>query len=119
MNIVMYGVNEANTARLAAQYGFAVCRSFEEMSSKQNLLVVDPLDEPSGQEAFYGEMERHADSVQAVIATAQSDLHWLYYAARPDMFFTVNDPADDSEEQFYELQRIVESQLGLITAHEE
>ncbi len=119
MNIVMYGINETDTARLAARYGFSICRSIEEASAPHNLIVIKPIEDPAMRETLYGEMERNADSVHSVITTTRSDLHWLYYTARPDMLFTVNIPSGDNDEQFYELQRIIESQLGLLSAHEE
>ena len=118
MNIVMYGINEANVAAIAAEYGFKVSESLTDMDRERNLVNISERKEDKEQAVFYQQMEERVDDVQAVITTSASDANWLYYATRPDMFYTVSEDEEDNH-QLYELRRIIESRLGMITAHEE
>lgn len=117
MNIVLYGIPEARARRLADRYGFGMCRSFDDLETGNRLLLQPYLITDEEQLAFFEQMTRYEQLVDIVIVGRSDAFSAVHYSSSPGKLFTVN--RDDDEESLdYELDRIVETQLGLVCAHE-
>lgn len=117
MNIVLYGIPREHALRLAERYGFETCSSFEALNEGNRLLLQPHLATDEEQLAFFEQMARSEQLIDAVIIGRSDAFSTVHYCSSPGKLFTVNRDADE-ESLDYELDRIVETQLGLVSAHE-
>lgn len=116
MSIVLYGFTETEARRLAERYELTFCTSLDALAG--NALYLQPeLATEEEQHAFFRRMEACDDRIDAVIAAPGNALSTVCYCSPQGKIFTLH-PDPESEEPEYELNRIVETQLGLINAHE-
>lgn len=117
MNIVLYGIPEKHARRLAERYGFGICHSFDALNEGNRFLLPPFLATDEEQLSFFEQMAKYEQLVDAVIVGRSEAFSTVHYCSSPGKLFTVN--RDGDEELFdYELDRIVETQLGLVCAHE-
>lgn len=127
MNILLYGIAERQAAAVADRYGFTLCRTFEQLDTENNrILLLPPLADEQAQLRFLKQMERYDTLIDAVVAAHRTDaFSTVCYAAQAGKFYSVDDtgdcPPDDGPAPRTpggELDRIVAAHLGLICAHE-
>lgn len=128
MNIVIYGLDESLVRSVADRYGFTLCATFDEFAGEgRNLLLQPSLKGSEEQLAFFGRMAASDDLVDAVVAAVPCDEEFstvVHYCSCPGKFFTVNaaseapETAMPEETTAYELERIIETRLGMLCAHE-
>lgn len=115
--ILFYGFDERLIRPIAERYGFALCRSLDELGCEDAMLVQPEIIGRDGQLAFFDRMMSVDDRIGAVIATPCDTLGLAHYSSAPGKFFTAAVCDDDADTE-YELCRIIESRLGLLSAHE-
>lgn len=118
MNIVLHGIAEERAQRIAARYGFVLCRSLEGIGDGNSLVLLPMPATDAARIALFARMQRLEEPIAAVVAAVGTEtLSLLRYYVRPEKFHTVNADAEDGLQE-YELSRIVETYLGLVCAHE-
>lgn len=91
-----------------------------EIGGGDALLLIPTMTAPRQLLAFYNTMMAHEDDVDAVIVCGLETCDaasTVQYCSPQGKFFSVNG-SDDEETLEYELVRIIETQLGLVCAHE-
>ena len=106
MNIVLYGIPREHALRLAERYGFETCSSFEALNEGNRLLLQPHLATDEEQLAFFEQMARSEQLIDAVIIGRSDAFSTVHYCSSPGKLFTVNRDADE-ESLDYELDRIV------------
>ncbi|MBP3356837.1 MAG: hypothetical protein J6K95_06745 [Rikenellaceae bacterium] len=119
MNIVMYGFGMNDVRPLAERYGFSLCDSFESLENGHRILLQEELATREKQLTFFENMADYDRLIDAVICVPNcASASTVYYCSRPDKFFTVDAGGEDPDYTTHELVRIIETQLGLLCAHE-
>ncbi len=67
MNIVLYGVSETVTERMAERYGLKRINTVEEIGKSGSLLSIPPMQDPRRLLALYNAMTLREDRIDAVI----------------------------------------------------
>ena len=120
MNIVLYGVSETVTERMAERYGLKRINTIEEIGKSGALLSIPPMQDPRRLLALYNAMTLREDRIDAVIVcgfAACETARTVQYCAPQGKFFTLNSDAGE-EVLEEELSRIVGTLSGALCAHE-
>lgn len=120
MNIVLYGVPDSVTERIAEKYGLNQISTVEEIGGEGTILSVSPMKDPRQLLALYEEMAMQEDKIDAVIVCGFEPCEvasTVQYCAPPGKLFTLHtDAGEETLED--ELSRILDTLSGRICAHE-
>lgn len=115
MNMIICGIGEEAVRAVAERCACRVCSDFGRLAEGNNLVLQPHPASDAERLELFERMSANADRIDAVIVASGEHFSAVHYSSEPGKFFTV-DASDDGAE--YELQRIVETQLGLLCAHE-
>ncbi len=120
MNIVLYGVPDTITERIAEKYGLKHIGTVEEIGGEGTILSISPMKDSRRLLALYEELAMREDEINAVIVCGfeSCDLTNTVRCCTPaGKFFTLRkDAGNDALED--DLSRILDALSGRICAHE-
>ena len=119
MKILLYGIPAETAGRIAARHEFEVTASLDEKGGAAGaMLAIPPIASPGQLLSLYNTLIAREDEIDAVIvgeANHCDAYDTIRYGSPQGKFFTLS---GDEETLEYEFERIVESLLGLLCAHE-
>lgn len=118
-NIVLYGLSEDVAKEIASNYNLGFCTEFEQMGDEGGILLLPAVENnPQSMLDFFNEMEKYQHKIDAVITVQSECFSLINYCTLPWKFFSVSNSDDDQTNQQSEIAGIIETQLGMLHAHE-